>query len=63
MTVKMKPGGWSRSELQAALMYPNQASPELKRAMEVMARKDGKRSPLDRAGYKTGQPTKGRRQP
>jgi len=48
MNTKMKPGNWSRDELQAALMYPDQASPELKRAMLVMAARDGKRSALDR---------------
>lgn len=43
---KMKPGAYDRTTLQAALMYPGQASPELKRAMDRMAAKDGKRSPL-----------------
>src|SRR5262245_50534318 len=39
MTVKMKPGGYSRSELQSALLYPNQTSPELQRAVKVVAEK------------------------
>jgi hypothetical protein len=34
---RVKPGSYSRSELQSALLYPNQTSPELQRAVKAVA--------------------------
>lgn len=59
--MKMKPGGYSRAELQSALLYPNQTSPELQRAVKVVAeqwREQTRREEEERKAQTKGRRTK-----